>query len=212
MKSPRGEESELKYGLQRKEFVRLLRAHQGRVLRSERHQNFYFDDIHLNLRHKRIGLRIRVMGRRKAVVTLKYPKGTATALRALKVRREFEATVNYPTAVKIIRGQKDILTLRQLPIQKLKRIYPVHQLCQLRPLGSVETERTVVPLNKKMEMELDRSRVFGKFFYEVEVETQRPLKADRLIRNLFWKYGIGYHPVRRSKLARFIEEWRERRE
>lgn len=202
-------ESELKYGLSRADYKKLLRAHRRQVIRRQQHTNFYLDDIHLNLRRKRIGLRIRLTGK-KATLTLKYPKRSDSKLKALKVRREFESAVPYRAALKIVGGKVDVLSLRLGPIRQLKRIFPVRRLCQVRSLGSIETERTVLPLNKKFEMEVDRAVIFGQIFYEVEVETNRVAKADRLISNLFWKYGINYHPVRRSKLARFLEAWRSR--
>lgn len=210
MKLARGTESELKYGLSCDEYQVLVRAYRGLELRIEQHTNYYFDDVHLNLRKRRIGLRIRLTGTR-AVVTLKYPKmGESEVLRALKVRQEYESVISKKTASEIIKGKKDILSLRVLPIKRLSRVYPLRQLCRLQALGSIETRRILLPLNKNFVMELDRSRMFGQYFYELEVETPRPEKADKAIHNLFWKFDVHYQPRRRSKLARFIDEWRRR--
>ncbi len=211
MKSARGIESELKYGLTREEYVTLLRGHRGREIRVQNQINYYFDDIHLNLRKRRIGLRIRLVNSRSALLTLKYPKPSGRVkIRALKVRAEFESRISAQAARRVLSGKLDILSLDAMPIRKLGRVFPLDRLCRLRPLGSIETRRHVLPLNRKFIMELDRSRMFGKFFYELEVETQRPAKADKAVHNLFWKFDIGYQPLRRSKLARFIEEWRRR--
>ena len=211
MKALHGVEAELKYGLTRQEYDILYKAHCKMALSQERHINFYFDDKHLNLRRVHIGLRIRQINTRKMVLTLKYPKsGVRSEIRAFKVRSEFEAPLSVKCAQKIISGEKDILSLKCYPIRKLFRVYPIHTLCEVVPLGSIRTHRLKASLNHKFTMELDKSQMFGKTFYELEVETNRPKKADRAIHNLFWKYGITYQPVRRSKLARFIEEWRKR--
>lgn len=211
MKGSLGIESELKYGLSRDEYVRLVRAHRKFIISAQNQVNYYFDDIHLNLRRLRIGLRIRLINSKRAVLTLKYPKmGRPSGIRALRVRAEFESFLPAKTAKRIIDGRTDILSLKSLPIRRLARLYPLRKLCRLQVLGSIKTNRTLIPLNKKFQMELDRSRMFGKTFYELEVETLRPAKADKAVHNLFWKYDIAYHPLRRSKLARFIEGWRSR--
>ncbi|MBI1862076.1 MAG: CYTH domain-containing protein [Deltaproteobacteria bacterium] len=213
MKATQGVESELKYGLTREEYFRLFRAHRDQVLTAQEQVNFYFDDIHLNLRRLRIGLRIRFINAKRSVLTLKYPKTTEpTGLRALRVRAEYEAPLSTKTAKRIIAGKRDILSLKCLPIRRLARVYPIKRLCRLQALGSITTRRVVIPLNRKFQMELDQSKMFGKTFYELEVETHRPTKADKAVHNLFWKYDITYHPLRRSKLARFIEEWRLRQQ
>ena len=75
----------------------------------------------------------------------------------------------------------------------------------------METVRTIVKAPKKLELELDRFKMFDKKFYELEVETSKPREADKLVRVMFEKYGIPYLPITKSKLGRFIENWKRSR-
>lgn len=174
-------------------------------------QNYYFDDQDLQLRKKRYALRIRIIDGNKFYFTLKYPaKQPKNGPRAFKVRVEHEVPISKALALRILKNDKHIMDLNVQPIRILKRAFPKNVLAKIKPLGRVECRRTVVPLEKWLELEIDRCKIFNKKFYEVEVETSQPQRVDRAIRVFLKEHGIPYHPISRSKFARFVQEWKKR--
>lgn len=178
--------------------------------RTVRQTNFYFDDQTLQLRKKRIGFRIRLFDQKRAVITLKHPaKGIAPKVPSLKVRHEYEEEIPLKMAKAVLSGKKNILDIDAGPVKILKTFFPKGTLKRLKPLGSVDTLRTFVRHKRTLELELDRFKMFKQKFYELEVETTSPRAADKAVRALLQKCGIPYLPTTKSKLGRFIDEWKK---
>lgn len=204
-------EKELKYELRKSDYSRLLKAVRSHRPAAKEMKNYYFDDSQLRLRKKRYALRIRVVDGKKFFFTLKYPaKQAKTGPRAFKVRVEHEVPISRTLAMKIINREQKIIDLNVLPVRILKRAFPKNILSKIGPLGMVQCRRTVVPLEKWLELEIDRCKIYNKKFYEVEVETSNPIRVDKAIRVFLKEHGIPYHPIARSKFARFVSEWKKR--
>ncbi|MGE3759362.1 MAG: CYTH domain-containing protein [Pseudobdellovibrionaceae bacterium] len=204
-------EKELKYALTKRDYQRLMRACRKKVRLQSEHLNCYFDDPKLKLRKKKYGLRVRIVDDKKAFVTLKHPaRAGKKAVRSLKVRKEYEVPVNYKTAKAIIKGKKPLMDLRNMPVRVLRSAFSKNALQRIQPLGTIRTLRTVVVANGgSLELEIDKFKLFGHSYYELEVETFRPKRADQIVRWLFKENNIPYHPITKSKLGRFIEEWKK---
>jgi uncharacterized protein YjbK len=129
-------------------------------------------------------------------------------MKSLKVRHEFEEAIRMQSAKAIIKGKKKVIELKAQPIKVLKKAFPRNHLDLVYPLGAVETVRTIAKLPKSIEIELDTFKMFGKRFYELEVETEKPKSADKAVRNLFRENKIPYHPITKSKLGRFLDLWK----
>lgn len=177
-------------------------------------ENYYFDDQQLRLRKKKFALRIRVVDGKRFFFTLKYPaaKRTNTAgPRSFKVRVEHEVPISKTLAQRILSQDARIMDLNVAPVKILKRTFPKNVLAKVRPLGLIQCKRTIVPLERWLELEIDRCKIFNKKFYEVEVETSNPQRVDRAIRVFLKEHKIPYHPISRSKFARFVQEWKKKK-
>ena len=207
-------EKELKYELSKSDYLKLIRVLKPKSKKRLQLTNYYFDDSSLTLRKKKYALRIRIShnGTKETVLfTLKYPgKQPKNAPRALKVRVEHEVLINRDVAKRILNKRGRISDVDLAPMRILRRHFTKSELSKVRPLGLIQTRRTVVPLPGKLELEIDRCKVFDKKFYEVEVETSSPRRADREIKILLESHGIPYLPITRSKFARFLGEWKRR--
>jgi len=204
-------EKELKYELCKADYSKLLRAVRSHRPNAHKLQNFYFDDRQLRLRKKRYALRIRIIDGKKYFFTLKYPaKQPKNSPRSFKVRVEHEFPISKTLALKVLRQDQNIMELDLPAIRILKRQFSKNILSKIAPLGMVECTRTVVPLEKWLELEIDRCKIYNKKFYELEVETSQPVKVDKAVRIFLKANGIPYHPIARSKFARFVQEWKKR--
>lgn len=201
-------EKELKYLLSAVEYKKLLRFFKRKVLRVERQTNYYFDSDSLDLRRKGIGLRLRKVNNHRAILSLKYPKKSKTQLAAYKERYEVETVLTYPRANSILKGKQAITKINALPVRTLKKMISNGTAADIHKLGRLQNRRTFIRLNGGLVMELDQYDLFGKRYYELELETERPKKADRLIRHYLKKNDIPARPCKKSKLARFIKAWK----
>jgi len=202
-------ERELRYQLSQLEYQNLLNSFKFFAQQTKHLKNFYFDDPGLSLRRRRISLRLRTIKHpKRAVVTLKYPphEELRRGPIALKVRNEFEAPIAIETASKILRRRTRICDLRIQPIRILRELLPSKDLTRIGLQGSLETVRSVLNLPFIGALELDRCKVFGTRFYELEVETQMEKITDRRLRAWLKYCGIRPLPSRMSKSARFYEE------
>jgi uncharacterized protein YjbK len=199
--------------LSKRNYSRLVKLLKPQILKNLQLVNYYFDDPELSLRKGKFGLRIRLVDGKQFFFTLKYPAkttGQEKLPRALKIRHEHEVRIPTRTAKLLLKGDLQVMDLDVQPIRILRRHFPKGSLEKVRYLGMIHTKRTVVPLKSKLELEIDSFGLFGKRFYELEVETSQPKKADKMIRVLFKEYKIPYLPLSRSKLGRFIQEWKKR--
>lgn len=204
-------EKELKYELRKSDYAKLLRVVRSRRPNAHKLRNYYFDDQQLRLRKKRYALRIRIVDGKHCFFTLKYPaKQPKNAPRSFKVRVEHEVPISKALANRILAKGLHITDVDVLPMRLLKKAFPKSLLSKIGPLGLVECTRTVVPLEKWLELEIDRCKIYNKKFYELEVETSQPLRVDKAVRIFLKANGIPYHPIARSKFARFVQEWKKR--
>jgi uncharacterized protein YjbK len=205
-------EKELKYFLTKRDYDKLLRNSRKRVLRTVKQVNVYFDDNNLRLRKKRIGLRVRIENEQKCTLTLKEPSNIRSKkVPKLKVRHEWECSLPFLLAKQVVRGKTPIGSLKREPIEVLKHHFSPYQIEKLLPLGSVKTLRTFVPAEQGILLEIDRFKMFGRKFYELEVETQEPVLADQTVRQLLKKLKIPCRPITKSKLGRFLDLWKKER-
>jgi len=205
-------EKELKYFLTKKDYDTLLKASRKNIKKSVKQTNFYFDDKDLNLRKRRIGLRVRFENNSRCTLTLKEPSNQRSSkLPKLKIRREWEVDLPLLLGKRLVKGQTSISSLSAKPIQILKKYFSQSELEAIHPLGSVKTVRTFVLGDKKTLLEIDKFKMFQRKFYELEVETDRPLAADQVVRALLKNHGIAYRPITKSKLGRFVELLKKKR-
>ena len=214
-------EKELKYELSKENYLKLIRSlkknppqrSKPELAHTLKLTNYYFDDSDLRLRKRKFALRIRIVDKKLVYFTLKYPaKMPRRVPRALKVRVEHEVRIPMKVALNLLKKNKKITDVNAIPVRILQRNFSKDSLSNVHPLGRIETKRTVVPLTKTFELEIDHFQMFGNHFYEVEVETHQPKKIDKAIKELFETYDIPYLPLTRSKFGRFIEEWKRRRD
>jgi len=203
-------EQELKYKLKQKDYRRLRDYLKPRMLRIERHTNYYFDTSHLELREDGIGLRIRMLDRTKAILTLKYKKKTTEVFEGYRSRFEFETQIPLKNAKDIIAGKKAIGSLNSDPIKRLKKLVIGDTVDHLELLGSLKNQRILFRFGKHHTLELDRSNMFDKTFYELEIETEHPKETDKAVRRLLKAQEIEIKPGNRSKLGQFVREWKKR--
>jgi uncharacterized protein YjbK len=164
----------------------------------------------LGLRKKKIGLRVRILGSQKAIVTIKFPKPSKkNTISSLKMRYEYEAPIPVKVAKKILKGKKGIETLDIEPITILKSKTAASLFKRLVCLGELTTQRTIYHYNRDFSLELDESTYFGKTFYELEVETKKPKSTDKEVRKLLKKTNVKCRPENISKLQRFLKEWKQ---
>ena len=206
-------EKELKYQLNKSDYLKLLIVCERHVQKTVEYINYYFDDPKLRLRKRRFGLRVRIINGKRAVMTLKRPAQVKNkGIPSLKIRHEYEEEIPYKVAKALLRGRKRLSQVDVLPIQILRDLFSDSYLDKISPLGAVKTTRTIAKIPKRLEIEIDKCRVFEQRFYELEVETMSPRAADKIIRSLFEKHGIPYQPITKSKLGRFLDEWKKYRD
>jgi uncharacterized protein YjbK len=204
-------EKELKYELSKSDYQKLIRVFKSKRPRKLNLTNYYFDDSDLRLRKKKFALRIRIIDKKTCLFTLKYPaKQPVHAPRALKVRVEHEVAIPLKTGKQLLRNGKRVIDVDAEPIRILRRSFSKSALSKVRPLGLIETQRTMVKVSAWLELEIDRCKMFDQKFYEVEIETSQARRVDREVRAIFAAHGIPYHPLTRSKFSRFLEEWKSR--
>lgn len=202
-------ESELKYSLTAKEFKTLKKHLSPFPHDSKKQINYYFDSVNLALKKKKIGLRIRITEKKTPMLTIKFPKSHKTKnLAALKVRYEYEEPISNKDAQRVLKGGKGICDLKTKPIRILKYKVAQKSLDQLVKLGALKNHRTTYKFAHGLILELDQFTYFGKSFYELEIETSKPNQTDLKMRELFKNLKIKYRPEKKSKLARFLKEWK----
>lgn len=202
-------EKELKYNLTRTGYLRLLKKFERRASKRLRLATHYFEHPKLLLRARGIGFRVRIADGTSAFLTLKHPpRRRQEGLAAYRIRHEYEEEIPLQDARALISGRKHLLDLKSMPIDILREIVPHSSFDRLAIIGAMFMTRTKVRLDKSTLLEIDRYRIFGKNFYELEIETNKPKTTDARVRVVLAELKIPYEPSRQSKLARFLEEWR----
>lgn len=205
-------EKELKYYLDRKSYERLLKICGKKILKRDQLITYFFDDKKLNLRKNRFGFRLRTNGGRAATLTLKYPdKRASKGPAGFKVRREFEVRIPLTKAKDVLKGKLPVYELKAAPIRVLKRHFRKDYLEKIRLLGAMKTRRTLARLDPNFRVEIDKYEFFGKRFYELELETDRPHEAADTVREWLKSHDIPYIPLVQSKLSRFLDAWQKQK-
>lgn len=205
-------EKELKYSLTKSQYDSLIKASHKLHFKTTQQINYYFDDPLLRLRKRKLGLRIRLENNQKGTLTLKEPaKEKPTKLTKLKVRYEWESPLSLTTAKSIIALKRPITSLNKKPIRVLKNHFSKKDLTGITLLGSIKTTRTLVYLSQGLVLEIDKYKMFNQKFYELEVESHFPEKADQGVRAFLKKHRVPCRPISQSKLGRFIDCWKKRR-
>lgn len=201
-------EIELKYSLSKIEYLKLQKHLKPYFSDQKRQDNYYFDTPELLLKKNKIGLRIRLENSKKAIATIKFPKDNSKSkIKALKIRHEIENSINLSNAKLICRNRKSISSLNSKATLTLKKKISALSASQIICLGKLTNHRTVYQYAPQLTLELDRSNIFGKFFYELEIETLDPHATDRWVKALLKTLKIRVTPEETSKLQRFFTEW-----
>ncbi|MBI4403281.1 MAG: CYTH domain-containing protein [Deltaproteobacteria bacterium] len=202
-------EKEFKYRINKTQYQKLLLLSDQSTHQLD---NYFFDTPTLSLHRHKLGLRLRITDNTQATITLKYPAASPEpGIRGYKVREEIECGLSLNIARTIIKKTISIIDLRSNPLLTLKAKLPQKELTDIRLLGSIQTTRTVITPAKNLTVELDRTRIFHKTFYEVEVETTTPRRTAKALVAFLKAQNIQAYPFERSKLDRFIAEWKRKR-
>lgn len=205
-------EQELKYSLTPEEHEKLL--HSLRKLKRIRkvQTNVYFDTTDLDLRKKRIALRVRFYrDAPAAILTFKRAtSGRSSSMKGFKQREEQEITISLAKARKMVKGFSLGLLAPQIK-NLLKKEFSSETLSEVKPLGRVQNKRVLIHILPRLILEVDHYTVFGRHFYELEIETSRPKAVDQWVRKTFKKNKIKYKPEETSKLKRFLEIWEKKK-
>lgn len=206
-------ERELKYELNKQDYTRLLQLFKPISLPPQKLVSYYFDAPNLPLRHRKFGLRVRIIDGKRAFLTLKHPATHRShgAPKGFKIRREEQVCIPLTVARALIRKRRKITKLGLSPVRSLRRVFPNGDLDKVSPLGSMKMERTLVPLNIGLQLEIDHFRVYRKHFYELEIETDRPMRTQKVLRSFLRPHHIPLKPLNRSKLECFLKAWEKRR-
>lgn len=206
-------ERELKYELNKKDYARLLQLFKPISRPPQKLVSYYFDAPNLPLRQERFGLRVRIIDGKRALLTLKHPATHRShdVPNGFKVRQEEEVGIPLTIAKALIRRRRKITELGLSPVRSLRRIFPNGDLDKVNPLGSMKMERTMVPLVTGLQLEIDHFQVYQKHFYELEIETDRPIRTQKILRSFLRPYHISLRPLNRSKLECFLKAWKKRR-
>jgi len=204
-------EKELKYYLDRKSYERLLRVCGKDILKQDKLVTYYFDDKKLSLRKRRFGFRLRTKDGKAATLTLKYPdKRASKGPVGFKVRREFEERIPLAKARQVLEGVLPVYEIKAMPVRMLRRHFTLAYLERIKLLGAMKTRRTLA-MHGDFKVEIDRYDIFGKRFYELELETNRPHEAADSVRAWLKENDIPFVPLLQSKLSRFLDEYQKQK-
>lgn len=192
-------EIELKYALTEAEYRRLRRRFpQAPTLRFT---NYFFDTPKGTLRQHGIGCRIRWIPGRAAILTVKHGGGSRGGLHR---RIEVEVSVPPKKAKALLSKKGKLASLAPTePVRALLKLVGESTVEKLILLGGLQTARTKIRF-QGLTGELDRCRVAGSYFHELEVESDRPRTADRKSRQWLETFKIPARPETQTKLGRFF--------
>ncbi len=192
-------EAELKFGLSRTEFGKLLNVSKRRSKKKQ--LNTYFDTSDLGLKRRGAGLRVRIEDGKRAFLTLKCAvKNTeARAKRGRHERREWECRLPVGQARRLVTRRLELGTL-STPVHRHLDDLLKGAAARVRIVGTVRTERTLIRIGR-FTGELDAWRVGSQKFYELEVETAALGAAEKAVRTRFSELGIQVRPRAGTKLA-----------
>lgn len=106
------------------------------------------------------------------------------------------------------RFQEDPTALLGTHLPPVARLRELCDATRLVRLGELVTTRAKLDLCDDFVAELDHSRYLGTEDYELELETERIDAASARLRELFEQWGIDAQRSERSKMARFMAQYR----
>lgn len=205
-------EYEFKYKLDKDNYEKLIEVCSGdnSLLNSYSMMNYYFDTKRLFFNAHRVRIRLRVIDDTKAVVTVKHPikKTTQQENSMIKVRGEIEAEISMKNARRIMNEELDLIDFDIEPINYLQDNFEQDKLEKVRCLGEIKTKRSLADISEHARMEIDKSKIFTKSFYEAEVEVKEEQldRIDKLTKEFFRKHDIEFEPSKKSKASRLMRE------
>lgn len=200
-------ETELKYLLSPLAFQKLAKSLETKRISVERQHNIYFDTASHSLGRRRLAVRVRIQ-KAGSTLTVKLPStGGRTAL-GVSVRREFEARIRTPRALTQFPVPAAITKLA--PWRVLVDTFPAIEKNRLVKKAEMRTLRQSYRLKNRLVLELDQVTLpSGSVFYEAELESPNPAAARRALFEVFRAAGVTGRPIRRTKLARVLQERRK---
>ncbi len=200
-------ETELKYLLSPLAFQKLAKHLATQRISIERQHNVYYDTASRGLGRRRLAVRIRTQ-KGGSTLTIKLPShGGRTAL-GVSVRHEFEARIRTPKALTQFPVPASITKLA--PWRVLADTFPGIVKNRLTKKAEMHTLRQSYRLKNRLVLELDEVTLpSGAVFYEAELESPNPAAARRVLFEVFRTAGVTGRPIRRTKLARVLQEQRK---
>ena len=200
-------ETELKYLLSPLAFQKLAKSLAKQRISVERQHNIYYDTSSQSLGRRRLAVRIRTQ-KSGSTLTVKLPStGGRTAL-GVSVRREFEARIRTPKALTQFPVPASITKLA--PWRVLADSFPDIIKTRLTKKAEMRTLRQSYRLKNRLVLELDEVTLpTGAVFYEAELESPNPAAARGVLFEVFRTAGVTGRPIRRTKLARVLQEQRK---
>ncbi len=161
-------------------------------------ENTFFDTEDRILGSSRWALRIRRESDRY-LLTAKGPSQNRTE--EAYARIEIESPLSSDDAEKLLRG----FSLEQSEVAPCRHLRGLFGDLHLVPLFSFKNLRKTVAV-QNMRIELDRTEILGKIFYELELETtpKRISEDQAALREWFASHNWQYTPSRFSKLQRAL--------
>lgn len=199
-------ETELKYLLSALAFQKLTKHLETQRISVERQHNVYYDTASRDLGRRRLAVRIRTQ-KSGSTLTVKLPSGGRSAL-GVSVRREFEARIRTPQALTQLPVPASVTKLA--PWRVLADTFPDIAKTRLVKRAEMRTLRQSYRLKNRLVLELDEVTLpGGAVFFEAELESPHPAAARRVLFEVFRTAGVTARPIRRTKLARVLQERRK---
>ena len=192
-------EVEVKFRLDKENFEKTVSLlHQNsKFIKTDNQKNFFFDSKRRELDQKRINFRIRIINETTAIITIKG-KGDKGGKLTNGISRisEVEQDLDLLLANKIISNPLEILNHGNIPLIKVF----------LDELESKDVEISEQFSNtrfifdyKGYKLEVDETEyTFGKAF-EIEIESEKPEEAKKVVEAFLTENGIHYSFSKRSK-------------
>jgi uncharacterized protein YjbK len=200
-------ETELKYLLSARAFQKLTKHLETQRISIERQHNVYYDTSSRELGRRRLAVRIRTQ-KSGSTLTVKLPSSDGRTALGVSVRCEFEARIRTPQALTQFPVPASITKLA--PWRVLADTFPDIAKTRLVKKAEMRTLRQSYRLKDRLVLELDEVTLpSGTVFYEAELESPHPAAARRVLFEVFRTAGVTGRPIRRTKLARVLQEQRK---
>lgn len=200
-------ETELKYLLSPRAFQKLAKSLAPQRISIARQHNVYYDTASQSLGRRRLAVRVRTQ-KSGSTLTVKLPSTGGRTTLGVSVRREFEARIRSPRALTQFPLPASITRLA--PWRVLSEAFPEIAKTRLTKKAEMRTLRQSYRLKNRLVLELDEVTLpGGAVFYEAELESPNPTSARRVLFEVFRTAGVTGRPIRRTKLARVLQQQRK---